>query len=141
NGDALTKKEFTFTVSLQFLDSLLTGWMQTRNFYIFSYLSAEDTTGSSYEVTMNDGASYLAEDPDIYDAAFVRSGSWQKRMFANFIAADAPMGPNYVSLDGQGRGILSLKATDISDSLATYGPVVTMLTPGVEYWYRDITFH
>ncbi|MCK9209686.1 MAG: alpha-amylase family glycosyl hydrolase [Ignavibacteriaceae bacterium] len=141
NGDALTKKEFTFTVSLQFLDSLLTGWMQTRNFYLFSYLSAEDTTGSSYEVTMNDGGSYLPEDPDIYDAAFVRSGSWQKRMFANYIAAAAPMGPNYVSLDGQGRGILSLKATDISDSLATYGPVVTMLTPGVEYWYRDITFH
>ena len=140
NSDALAKKEFNFTVSLQFLDSLLTGWMETRNFYLFSYLSAEDTTGSAYEVTMNDAGSYLAEDPDIYDAAFVRSGSWQKRMFANYIANGAPMGPNYVSLDGQGRGILSLKSTDISDSLATYGPVITMLTPGVEYWYRNITF-
>jgi len=141
NDDVLTKKEFVFNVSLQFLDSLLTGWMQTRQIYLFSYLSKEDTSGSAYEVSINDGGTYLDEDPDIYDAAFVRSGMWQKRMFANYIPTGSPNGPAYLALDGQGRGILSLKATDISDSLATYGPVVTMLTPGVEYWYRDIIFH
>ena len=140
NSDVLTKKEFVFNVSLQFLDSLLTGWMQTRNISLFSYLSAEDTSGGAYEVGMNDGGTYMDEDPDIYDAAFVRSGMWQKRMFANYIPTGSPNGPSLVAIDGSGRGILPLKAKDISDSLATYGPVVTMLTPGVEYWYRDINF-
>ncbi|MDP3150787.1 MAG: alpha-amylase family glycosyl hydrolase [Ignavibacteria bacterium] len=141
NNDVLTKKEFVFNVSLQFLDSLLTGWMQTRNISLFSYLSAEDTSGSAYEVGMNEGGTYMDEDPDIYDAAFIRSGMWQKRMFANYIPTGSPNGPSLVALDGEGRGMLPLKAKDISDSLATYGPVVTMLTPGVEYWYRNITFH
>jgi len=140
NNDIPVKKEFEFTVSLQLLDSLLSGWTLSRNFYLFSYLSAEDTSGGSYEVNIGDGGTYLPEDPDIYDAAFVRSGAWQKRMMKNYITAGAPLGPQYVALDGQGRGIVSLKATDISDSLATYGPVITMLTPGVEYWYRDINF-
>jgi len=61
-------------------------------------------------------------------------------MFANYIPTGSPNGPSLVAIDGSGRGILPLKAKDISDSLATYGPVVTMLTPGVEYWYRDINF-
>jgi len=141
NGDAMTSKQFVFSVSLQFLDSLLTGWVQGRNFSLFSYLSSADTSGGAYEVNIGDGGTYYSEDPDIYDAAFVRSGSWQKRMLANYIAAGSPKGPSLVALDGLGRGIASLKAADISDSLATYGPVITILTPGVEYWYRDLIFH
>ncbi len=141
NNDAGTSNEFVFKIPLQLLDSLLAGWTNERYFYLFSYIAAEDKSGSGYEVTANDGGVDTNEDPDIYDAAFIRSGFWQKRMLANYIPAGQKMGPGYVRLDGKGRGILPLKSTDISDSLATYGPVITMLTPGVEYFHPDVTIY
>ncbi len=141
NSDAVTANEFRFKVSLQLLDSLLSGWTNERYIYLFSYLAAEDKSGSSYEVTSGDGGIDTNEDPDIYDAAFIRSGFWQNRMLANYIPAGQKMGPSLVRLDGKGRGILSLKSKDISDSLAAYGPVITILTPGVEYFHPEVTIH
>lgn len=141
NDDAMISKEFTFKVPLQLLDSILSGWTNERYFYLFSYVAAEDKSGSSYEVSAANGGIDTDEDPDIYDAAFIRSGFWQQRMFANYIPAGQKMGPSFVRLDGKGRGILPLKSTDISDSLATYGPVITFLTPGVEYFHPGVTIH
>jgi cyclomaltodextrinase / maltogenic alpha-amylase / neopullulanase len=141
NNDAATSNEFIFKISLQLLDSLLSGWTDKRYFYLFSYIAAEDKSGNGYEVTAGNGGVDTDEDPDIYDAAFIRSGFWQKRMLANYIPAGQTLGPNFVRLDGKGRGILTLKAKDISDSLATYGPVITFLTPGVEYFDPQVTIH
>ena len=141
NSDAAVSNEFSFKVSLQLLDSLLSGWTNKRYIYLFSYIAAEDKSGNAYEITASDGGINTDEDPDIYDAAFIRSGFWQNRMLANYIPAGQKMGPSFVRLDGKGRGILPLKSTDISDSLATYGPVITFLTPGVEYFHPEITIH
>ncbi len=48
------------------------------------------------------------------------------------------MGPRLVSLNGFGRGKISLTPSDISDSLATYGPAINFLTPSVAYWYSNV---
>ena len=141
NSDAAVSNEFIFKISLQLLDSLLSGWTNERYFYLFSYIAAEDKSGGAYEVTAGNGGINTNEDADIYDAAFIRSGFWQKRMFANFIAGGQLAGPRFVRLDGKGRGILPLKSIDISDSLATYGPVISFLTPGVEYFHPEVTIH
>ena len=42
-------------------------------------------------------------------------------------------------LDGIGRGIGTITADEISDSLASFGPVITFLTPGESYWYNELT--
>jgi glycosidase len=141
NSDASQSNTFSFKISLALLDSILGSWSLTRDFYAFSYLVTNDGSGTPYEVTDADGGSSSSEDPDIYDAAFTRSAVWQHRMFSNYIPAGQPGGPRYVSLDGKGRGILALKAADISDSLATFGPTITFLTPAVSYWYDTLTVH
>ncbi|MCB9248891.1 MAG: T9SS type A sorting domain-containing protein [Ignavibacteriales bacterium] len=107
--------------------------------YLFSYLAAEDKSGNGFEVTSLEGGSDELEDPDIYDAAFFRSGFWQNRALSNYIPAGGRMGPRSVSLNGKGRGLISLTASDISDSLATYGPAINFLTPPVTYWYPNVT--
>jgi len=141
NNDALQSNIFSFKISLALLDSIMGSWSQDRDFYAFSYLAQSDGSGNPYEVTEADGGINTAEDPDIYDAAFTRSAVWQHRMFSNYIPAGQPSGPRYVALDNKGRGLLALKAADISDSLATFGPSVTFLTPAVEYWYDTLTVH
>ncbi|MCF6268735.1 MAG: T9SS type A sorting domain-containing protein [Melioribacteraceae bacterium] len=127
-----------FAISVAYLDSLLGSWTRERNFYLFSYLANDDMSGNGFEVTSNEGGSDSIEDPDIYDAAFFRSGFWQDRVFSNYIPAGGKMGPRFVSLNGDGRGQKSLSASDISDSLATYGPAIIFLTPSVTYWYQDV---
>jgi glycosidase len=141
NSDALTTNSFDFKLSLALLDSIIGSWNQQRFFYAFSYIAMEDGSGNSYEVGVNEGGIDNAADPDIYDAAFIRSGFWQNRMFSNYIPGGQTGGPRFVALDGRGRGILSLSASDISDSLATFGPAITFLTPAVEYWYPDVTIY
>lgn len=141
NTDAKSKNYFEFKISLQYLDSIMTGWIGERYFYIFSFLAADDKSGKGFEVGYLQGGSYLNEDPDIYDAAFMRGSLWQQRMLSNYILQGENQGPRYVSLDGSGRGLVSLKAEDISDSLASFGPVITWLTPGVTYWYSDVTVY
>jgi len=139
NSNALVSNKFEFTISLAFVDSLIGSWSQNRLFYIFSYLASEDKSGKSLEVTSALGGSEAIEDPDIYDAAFIRSGFWQDRLLHNYIAAGQTDGPRLTALDGRGRGLISVTATEISDSLAKFGPDITFLTPGVEYWYQDVT--
>jgi len=138
NSDADVSNHFEFTVSLAYLDSLLGSWNRERSFYLFSYLANEDMSGNGFEVTSVEGGSDDFEDPDIYDAAFFRSGFWQDRVFSNYIPNGGKMGPRFVSLNGLRRGIRSLTATNISDSLATYGPAITFLTPSVTYWYPNV---
>ena len=129
---------FEFTISLAYLDSLLGSWTRERSFYLFSYIANEDLSGNGFEVTSNEGGSDSIQDPDIYDAVFVRSGFWQDRVFSNYIPAGGTMGPRFVSLNGFGRGKKSFTPGDISDSLATYGPAIIFLTPSVTYWYSDV---
>ncbi|MFZ1291885.1 MAG: alpha-amylase family glycosyl hydrolase [Melioribacteraceae bacterium] len=139
NSNALNSNKIDFTISLAYLDSLLGSWTRERNFYLFSYLANEDKSGNSFEVNSAEGGSDELEDPDIYDAAFFRSGFWQSKIFANYIPSDSRMGPRFVSLSGDGRGRKPFQAGDISDSLETYGPAITFLTPSVTYWYSDVT--
>lgn len=141
NDDAFSKNEFNFTIGLSFLDSTLGSWPKERQFSIFSFIASEDKSGNGYEVGSAEGASSYVEDPDIYDAAFIRSGFWQQRMMANYIPAGQTLGPRLVALDGKGRGLLPITAVEISDSLAKFGPDVTFLTPAVEYWYPNVTVH
>ena len=129
---------FKFTISLAYMDSLLGSWTSERSFYLFSYIANEDMSGNGFEVTSNEGGSDSIQDPDIYDAIFVRSGFWQDRVFSNYIPAGGTMGPRFVSLNGFGRGKKSFTPGDISDSLATYGPAITFLIPSVAYWYPDV---
>ncbi len=135
NSNAKTSKTFEFTVSLAFLTKHMGGWTQERQFSVFSYLAAEDKSGNGYEVTAANGGSSAFEDPDVYDAAFIRSNMWQKRILNNYI----PSGTRMAVLDGTGRGLLTLTAGQISDSLATKETYVTFLTPGVTYWYSNVT--
>ncbi|MBT4686373.1 MAG: T9SS type A sorting domain-containing protein [Candidatus Marinimicrobia bacterium] len=135
----LNENQFNFEIELMYLDSLLGGWNQDRNFILFSYLAEEDGSGNSFEITPNENGYSSFEDPDIYDAIFVRDEFWQKRILSNYFPVDHPYGPMLSSLDGDGRGIGTLIAEDISDSLATFGPVITFLTPSVTYWYPDLT--
>ncbi len=139
NSDAIINNSFNFTISLAYLDSLLGSWTRERNIYVYSYLAAEDKSGNGFEVTSLEGGSDIIEDPDIYDAAFFRSGFWQDRVLHNFIPIGGRMGPRLVSLNGNKRGQISFTASDISDSLATYGPAITFLTPSVTYWYSNVT--
>ena len=139
NSDAITTDIFEFTIGLAYLDSLLGSWTRERNFYLFSYLAADDMSGNGFEVTSAEGGSDDEEDPDIYDAAFFRSGFWQDRVFSNYIPSGQRMGPRLVSLNGFKRGKKAFTASDISDSLATYGPAITFITPSVTVWYSDIT--
>jgi glycosidase len=141
NTDALTTNSFNFKISLALLDSIIGSWTQQRFFYAFSFIALEDGSGNSYEVGLTEGGTGNVIDPDIYDAAFIRSGFWQHRMLSNYIPGGETGGPRFVALDGKGRGILSLSASDISDSLATFGPAITFLTPAVEYWYPDLTIY
>lgn len=139
NMDAINSDRFEFKISLAYLDSLLGSWTRERNFYLFSYIAADDMSGNGFEVTSAEGGSDFEEDPDIYDSAFFRSGFWQDRVFSNYIPSDQRMGPRFVSLNGFGRGKKSFTASDISDSLATYGPAINFLTPSVTFWYPDVT--
>ena len=138
NSDATTINSFNFTISLAYLDSLLGSWTRERSVYLFSYLANTDKSGRGYEVTALDGGSDAIEDPDIYDAAFFRSGFWQDRVLSSYIAPGEKMGPRFVSLNGFGRGKKHLLPSDISDSLATYGPAIDFLTPSVTYWYSNV---
>jgi len=138
NSNAVLNNSFEFTISVAYLDSLLGSWTRERNIYLFSYLANEDKSGNSFEVTSAEGGSDKTEDPDIYDAAFFRSGFWQNRVFANFIPAGDKMGPRTVSLNGNGRGRNSFIASNISDSLSTYGPAINFYTPSVTYWYPNV---
>ncbi len=139
NSNAIDSDEFEFAISLAYLDSLLGSWTRERNFYLFSYIASDDMSGDGFEVTAAEGGSDDLEDPDIYDSAFFRSGFWQSRVLANFIPSGEKNGPRLVSLSGQKRGSKLFNAADISDSLATYGPAITFLTPSVTFWYSDIT--
>ena len=139
NSNAITSDRFEFTISLAYLDSLLGSWTRDRNIYLFSYLAADDMSGNGFEVTSAEGGSDNEEDPDIYDAAFFRSGFWQDRVFSNYIPSGQRMGPRLVSLNGFKRGKQAFSASDISDSLATYGPAINFLTPSVTFWYPDVT--
>ncbi|VAX27576.1 hypothetical protein MNBD_IGNAVI01-1047 [hydrothermal vent metagenome] len=138
NSDADVSNKFEFKISLAYLDSLLGSWTRERNFYLFSYLANEDKSGNGFEVTAAEGGSDRLEDPDTYDAVFFRSGFWQDRVFSNYIPAGDKMGPRLVSFNGFGRGKKSFSAGDISDSLATYGPAISFLTPSVTYWYSNV---
>jgi len=138
NSNAINSNIFEFKISLAFLDSLLGSWTRERNFYLFSYLANDDKSGNGFEVTSAEGGSDNEEDPDIYDAAFFRSGFWQERVFSNYIPSGQRIGPRMVSLNGFKRGKKAFTALDISDSLATYGPGITFLTPSATVWYSDI---
>jgi len=141
NAAALANNIFQFTVSVRYLDSLMSSWNHNREFTLFSYLAAEDGSGTAFEATAAEKGSDEEIDPDIYDAAFIRSRFWQNRLLSNYIPAGRTNGPRYVALDGQGRGLISLAAVDISDSLAFFGPQITFLTPEVTYWHPDLTIH
>jgi len=141
NNDAFSTNSFDFTISLALLDSIIGSWNQQRDFYLFSFLASDDKSGNAYEVGVNEGGINSSEDPDIYDAAFIRSAFWQKRMMSNYIPVGQTGGPHYVALDGKGRGLLPLNASDISDSLATFGPAITFLTPPAEYWHPALTIY
>mgnify|MGYP001577890000 CR=1 FL=1 len=137
NKDAVTKKSFEFTVSLAFLGHSMGGWTQERQFSLFSYLAATDKSGNGYEVGIAEGGNSAVEDPDVYDAAFIRSNFWQNRILKNYL----PSSSRLVALDGTGRGLLPLTAAQISDSLASKETFVSFFTPGVEYWYSNVTLH
>lgn len=139
NTNAMFSDEFKFTISLAYLDSLLGSWTRDRNFYLFSYIAADDMSGNGFEVTSAEGGSDNEEDPDIYDAAFFRSGFWQDRVLSNYIPSGQKMGPRLVSLNGFKRGKKAFTASDISDSLATYGPAINFSTPSATFWYDDVT--
>ncbi|MFO7444886.1 MAG: hypothetical protein R6W90_00900, partial [Ignavibacteriaceae bacterium] len=141
NDDALTSNKFQFKISLAILDSIIGTWNLQRYFYVFSYIALSDGSGDAHEVTEAEGGIDSDIDPDIYDAAFTRSRFWQNRMFSNYIPSGQLGGPRVVALDNKGRGILSLSASDISDSLATFGPAITFLTPSLTYWYSNVTVH
>ena len=132
---------FSFKVGTAFLDSLLASWIDTREFYVFSYVVKDDNSGNSIEVTSAEGGSEYNEDPNIYDAAFIRSGLWQSKLFNSFIGTGQRNGPRIAALDGTGRGIATLRSSDISDSLETHGIVISFLTPEVDYWFTDVTVH
>lgn len=138
NQDAMTSNKFEFAISLAYLDSLLGSWTRERNFYVFSYLANDDLSGDSFEITSAEGGNDNDEDPDVYDAAFFRSGFWQSRVFANYIPLGGSGGPRIVSLNGFQRGKKAFNAGDISDSLAVYGAAITFLTPAVKYWYSEV---
>lgn len=139
DSDEIENGIFSFRIATTFLDSLLGSWIDTRQVYIFSYIANEDKSGNAIEITTAEGGSAAIEDPNIYDAAFIRSGFWQKRMFNSFIPAGQKNGPRVVALDGSGRGITTIKSSDISDSLETHGIVIKFLTPSVTYWKPTIT--
>jgi len=141
NEDAVTANRFEFVLSLAYLDSIIGSWTKDRLFYAYSFIAAEDKSGNSYEVTAADGGSDAEEDPDIYDAAFTRSSFWQNRLLSNYLISGQIDGPATVALDGKGRGIAYITAVEISDSLAKFGPEITFLTPGVEYWYPNVTVY
>ena len=136
---AILNSEFVFDVELAYLDSLLGGWNQRRDFTLFSYIASDDGSGNGYEVTIDNGGIANSEDPDVFDAAFIRSAFWQNRILSNYIIEDEPHGARLSALDGHGRGVASLYSDDISDSLANFGPVITFLTPSEIYWYENIT--
>ena len=138
NSNADVTNKFEFSISVAYLDSLLGSWTKERNFYLFSYIANTDMSGNSFEVTSVEGGSNSTEDPDIYDAAFFRSGFWQNRVLSNYIAAHDKMGPRFISLNGFGRGQKSFLTIDISDSLATYGPAINFYTPSVTFWYSNV---
>jgi len=136
---AILNSEFVFDVELAYFDSLLGGWNQRREFTLFSYIASDDGSGNGYEVTIDNGGIANLEDPDVFDAAFIRSAFWQNRILSNYIIEDEPHGARLSALDGHGRGVASLYSEDISDSLANFGPVITFLTPSEIYWYENIT--
>ncbi|MCF7797480.1 MAG: T9SS type A sorting domain-containing protein [Candidatus Marinimicrobia bacterium] len=135
---ALSENTFEFVLPLAYLDSLLGGWNQQRTFMLFSYAVSADGSGQGTEITAEQGGIDGPEEADIYDAAFIRSSFWQNRILSNFIPAGSAHGPRLTALDGIGRGQAILTATDVSDSLATFGPVITFLTPAVSYWYNSV---
>ncbi|MFA6440207.1 MAG: alpha-amylase family glycosyl hydrolase [Bacteriovoracaceae bacterium] len=137
NSDAVATKTIEFTVSLAFLGIHMGGWTEERDFSIWTYLASTDLSGASYEVGTEEGGSSAVEDPDVYDAAFIRSTFWQERILRNYIAS----GTRLATLDGTGRGLLPLTAAQISDSLANKVTYVSFLTPGVDYWYSNVTVH
>jgi glycosidase len=139
NKDAIARKTFTFTVALSFLDRYLGGWSGERDINVFSYLAATDKSGNGYEVTPAEGGSAVADDPDVYDAAFVRSTFWQKRLLSNYVPVSAGSGAHYAALEGVGRGLLAVTADMISDSLMNHETYISFLTPSVTYWYPNVT--
>lgn len=141
NEGLLSENKFQFKVGLAFLDSLMEGWIQERDFMLFSYLASETGDGTAFEITESEGGSDVEMEPDLYDAAFIRDAFWQNRIFNNYITDEQPFGPWKTSLDKGGRGIKALQGSDVSDSLASFGPVLTFLTPGVTYWYDTLTVH
>lgn len=138
DGAALSESRFEFILPLAYLDSMLGGWNQQRTFMLFAYAAAEDGSGQGTEITADQGGIDGPEEANIYDAAFIRSNFWQDRILSNFIPTGSAHGPRLTALDGIGRGQAILAATDVSDSLATFGPVITVLTPGVTYWYSEV---
>jgi len=137
NSDAAATKRFEFTVSLTFLGRFMEGWTDVREFCVFSYLANSDKSGNGYEVGTAEGATSSLSDPDLYDAAFIRSTFWQNRMFSNYLSN----GSRLVSFDGTGRGLLPLTAAQISDSLANKQVYISFLTPAADYWHPDVTIH
>jgi glycosidase len=134
-------KTFEFTVGIQYLDSLMGSWKLARQFGIVSFLAATDKSGNAYKASVVEGGTTAVEAPNIYDAAFMRSNFWQKRMMTSFIPSGGKNGPRIVSLDGQGRGFRFIKGDEISDSLPHFGADIVFLTPGVTYWYKDVVVH
>ncbi|MFA6468518.1 MAG: alpha-amylase family glycosyl hydrolase [Bacteroidota bacterium] len=137
NADAVATNSIEFTVSLAFLGQHMGGWTEERDFAIWSYLASDDHSGNSVEVGATEGGSDAVEDPDVYDAAFIRSTFWQNRILRNYV----PAGTRLAVFDGTGRGLLPLTAAQISDSLANKITYISFLTPGVDYWYSNVTVH
>ncbi|MFA6457204.1 MAG: glycogen-binding domain-containing protein, partial [Bacteroidota bacterium] len=137
NADAVAAKTIEFTVSLAFLGKHMGGWTEARDFSIWSYLASTDHSGNSFEVGAAEGGSDAVEDPDVYDAAFIRSTFWQERILRNYI----PSGTRLATFDGTGRGLIPLTAAQISDSLANKITYISFQTPGVDYWYSNVTVH
>lgn len=130
-----------FKVSLKYLDSLMGSWKLPRQFGIFSFIAATDNSGNAIKPAVSEGGNSSSESPNVYDAAFMRTNFWQKRMLESFIPAGQKGAPRMVSFDGQGRGFQLISGTDISDSLPQFGTDITFLTPGAEYWYKNVTVH
>lgn len=141
NANAVVTDKFKFALGLDFLESVMGTWFDPRDILIFSYIADTDGSGNGIEITSAEDGSDDELDVDIYDAFFIRDAFWQDRIFNNFIADGVPFGPMKTALDGNGRGIATLEAGMISDSLAVNGPRITILTPGVTYWYNNLTIH
>jgi len=140
NPDALTTNRLSFRISTVYLDSLLGTYTHPRYFGLYSYI-VTNAGSAGYEVTVAEGGIAQADEPDVYDVAFVRSSDWQNRLLSNYILPGGDGGPRTARLDAPGRGFAKLAAADISENLTVSGPIITFLTPATTYWKPALTLH